>query len=277
VTSRSFRDGDLSLLAALAKELYPDVQGTYGQVAWGAAVMPHGDWEARLWYDGDTLAGWGWLTGETELEFEVRGSHRELLDAILEWAQPQELMVRSDNEDAIARIRAHGLEHDPNAAWIRENRRSLDEIEAPRLPDGYTLRTVTPDDWESRAAAHRSAFHPSRFSDEVYAFVRSTPDYRPDLDCVAAAPDGSIAAYTLAWLDDVNKVGELEPVGTHADHRRRGLGRAVNLYALQQLREGGATTGMVACRGDDAYPIPRALYESVGFRECWRKLAFTKQ
>jgi ribosomal protein S18 acetylase RimI-like enzyme len=276
VTSRSFRDGDLSLLAALAKELYPDVQGTYGQVAWGASVMPHGDWEARLWYDGDTLAGWGWLTRETELEFEVRPSHPALLDEILEWARPQELMVRSDSEDAIARIRAHGLEHDPNGAWIRENRRSLDEIEEPRLPDGYTLRTVTPDVWESRAAAHRSAFHPSRFSDEVYAFVRSTADYRADLDCVAVAPDGSIAAYTLAWLDDVNKVGELEPVGTHADHRRRGLARAVNLYALQQLRDAGATTAMVACRGDDAYPAPRALYESVGFRECWRKLAFKK-
>jgi ribosomal protein S18 acetylase RimI-like enzyme len=276
VTSRSFRDGDLSLLAALAKELWPDVQGTYGQVAWGASSIPHRDWEARLWFDGDTLAGWGWLTGETELEFEVRPTHRALLDEILEWGRPEELMVRSDNEDAIARIRAHGLEHDPSGPWIRENQRSLEEIEQPLVPDGYALRTVEQADWPSRAAAHRSAFHPSRFHDDVYAFVRATPAYRTDLDCVAVAPDGSVAAFTLGWLDDVNKVGELEPVGTHADHRRLGLARAVNLFALHRLRGEGATTGQVACRGDDAYPIPRALYESVGFRECWRKVTFKR-
>jgi predicted N-acetyltransferase YhbS len=276
VTSRSFRHGDLSLLAALAKELWPNVQGTYGQVAWGAAVIPHGDWEARLWFDGDLLAGWGWLTGETELEFEVRPSHGALLDEILEWARPEELMVRSDDDDAIARVRAHGLELDPSAPWMRQNQRSLEDVEEPRVPEGYTLRTVEPSDWSSRAAAHRSAFQPSRFRDDVYEFVRSTPDYRADLDCVAVAPDGTIAAFTLAWLDEVNRVGTLEPVGAHADHLRLGLGRAVNLFALQRLRDLGATTATVACRGDDAYPIPRGLYESVGFRECWRLLAYRK-
>jgi hypothetical protein len=87
------------------------------------------------------------------------------------------------------------------------------------------------EDFASRAAAHRSAFQPSRFRDEVYELVRATPPYRADLDCIAVAPDGSVAAYTLAWLDKKNRVGQFEPVGTHADHQRRGLGRAVNLFA----------------------------------------------
>jgi ribosomal protein S18 acetylase RimI-like enzyme len=110
----------------------------------------------------------------------------------------------------------------------------------------------------------------------VYEFVRSTPAYRQDLDCVVEAPDGSIAAYTLAWLGEENRVGELEPVGTHEDHRRRGLGRAVNLFALRRLRDEGATTALVACRGDAAYPIPCKLYESVGFREIARHLPFKR-
>jgi GNAT superfamily N-acetyltransferase len=104
--------------------------------------------------------------------------------------------------------------------------------------------------------------------------VRSTPAYRADLDCVVEAPDGSIAAYTLAWLDEVNAVGQFEPVGTHADHRRLGLARAVGLYALRRLRDLGATSALVACRGDAAYPIPCKLYESIGFREVSRQLAF---
>ena len=118
------------------------------------------------------------MTAGTELEFEVRPTHRDLLDEILEWARPDELMVRADGEDAIRRIETHGLAHQPDAPWMRLNSRSLDELPEPRVPDGYRLRTVEEADFASRAAAHRSAFHPSRFRDEVYEFVRSTPAYR---------------------------------------------------------------------------------------------------
>ena len=268
--------GDLEEILGLAQELWPDSECDYGQIAWWAANLPHGETEVRLWHDDGILVGWGWVTGGTELEFDVRPSHRHLLDEILDWAQPEELVVRSDHEDAIARIEAHGLVHDPEAPWSRVNSRSLEQIDEPTVPDGYRLRTVEERDWSSRAAAHRSAFQPSRFSDDVYAFVRTTPAYRADLDCVVEAPDGSIAAYTLAWFDEVNRVGEFEPVGTHADHRRLGLGRAVGLYALRRLRDLGATSALVACRGDAAYPIPCKLYESIGFREVSRHIAFRR-
>ena len=106
--------------------------------------------------------------------------------------------------------------------------------------------------------------------------MRETWPYRADLDCVVVAPDGSVAAFTLAWLDELNGVGELEPVGTHADHVRLGLGRAVNLFALQRLRDEGAGEALVACRGDDGHPIPARLYESVGFRPVVRTVAYRR-
>jgi ribosomal protein S18 acetylase RimI-like enzyme len=271
---------DLQLLLGLAQELWRDdprdVQCTFGRIAWWSANIPRGESETRLWFDGEQLVGWGWVTGGTELEFQVRPTHREVLDEILAWASPDELMVLSDDAGAIARIEANGLVHVPSAPWMRLNARALDDLPEPVLPEGYSLRTVREDDFASRAAAHRSAFRPSRFRDEVYAFVRATPPYRADLDCVAIAPDGTVAAYTLAWLDDVNRLGQFEPVGTHADHQRRGLGRAVNLFALHRLREEGATLALVECRGDAEYPIPAKLYESAGFREVSRQLAYRR-
>jgi predicted N-acetyltransferase YhbS len=262
---------DLQELLALSQELWREdpreVTCNYGQIAWWSANIPHGESEARLWHEDGRLVGWGWVTGGTELEFQVRPTHRALLDEILDWAAPDELLVPSHHTDAIARIERHGLVHMPSKPWMRLNSRLLDDLAEPVLPDGYSLRTVQEDDFASRAAAHRSAFQPSRFRDDVYDFVRDTPAYRADLDCVVIAPDGSVAAYTLAWLDEENRVGEFEPVGTHADHQRRGLGHAVNLFALHRLREEGATLALVACRGDAAYPIPCKLYESVGFRE----------
>ena len=89
--------------------------------------------------------------------------------------------------------------------------------------------------------------------------------WRADLDCVAVAPDGTVASYAIAWLDERNRLGELEPVGTRAEEQRKGLGRAVCLYACRRLKEEGAAEALVGSRGDDAYPVPRKLYESIGF------------
>lgn len=281
IESRAYADGDLRLLLQLAQELWQFdpavVEHTFGEIAFWSQRLPRSDWEARLWFDDGALAGWGWLAGGNELEAQVRPTHGALLDEILDWARPASTAVQPGNADVIARLRAHDLEHDPEAPWMRCNMRALDDLPEQQLPEGFTLRTIADGvDLVSRAACHRAAFHPSRFTDPVYDVVRSTWPYRADLDCVVEAPDGSVAAYTLAWLDEANRVGELEPVGTHPEHRRRGLGRAVNLFALRRLRDAGATEALVACRGDDAYPIPRLLYEAVGFRERTRYVTFVR-
>jgi len=280
VTARAFRrPDDLRLLLELEQELWrtsrDDVVCDFGQIAFWSAQLLHDDWEGRLWFDADRLVGWGWLTGGTELELQVRPSHRDVLEEILDWASPTEMLVDESDTDLAARVNARGLVHLPDAFWMRKNSRSLEEVEEPRVPDGYRLTTMAEyDNTASRSAAHRSAFSPSRFTDEVYAVVRETWPYRADLDCVAVAPDGSVASYTLAWLDEENGVGEFEPVGTHEAHLRRGLARAVNLFALQRLRDEGATEALVGCRGDEAYPIPCRLYESVGFRELARYVSY---
>jgi ribosomal protein S18 acetylase RimI-like enzyme len=280
VTARAFqRPDDLRLLLELEQELWrtspDDVVCTFGQIAFWSAQLLHDDWAGRLWFDGEQLAGWGWLTGGTELELQVRPTQRELVDEILDWANPTELLVDERDSYLIACLNARGLVHLPAGISMIENARSLEEIEEPRVPDGYRLTTMAEyEDTASRSAAHRAAFSPSRFTDEVYAVVRKTWPYRADLDCVAVAPDDSVASYTLAWLDEENGGGVVGPGGTHEAHQRKGLGRAVNLFALQRLRDEGAKKALVACRADDARPIPRKLYESVGFREVERFVSF---
>ena len=65
-------------------------------------------------------------------------------------------------------------------------------------------------------------------------------------------------------------------MGTLPEHRRLGLARATNLFALGRLRAEGAETALVGSRGDPAYPIPSQLYESIGFREAGRTVRFTR-
>ena len=113
---------------------------------------------------------------------------------------------------------------------------------------------------------HRAVWAPSRLTEERYRRVTRTWPYRSDLDCVVEAPDGTFAAYVLCWYDDDNRVGEFEPVGTHPDYRRRGLGAAVCRYALKRLREEGARRRSCYTGERDEDERSRGLYDSVGFR-----------
>jgi ribosomal protein S18 acetylase RimI-like enzyme len=101
-----------------------------------------------------------------------------------------------------------------------------------------------------------------------------SPVYDPELDVVAVAPDGRIGAFCIVWPDPVNKVGLFEPVGTHPDFQRRGLGKAVMSEALRRLRERGMTEACV-CTNANHTPAVR-LYESVGFRTVDIHLTYTK-
>jgi len=106
--------------------------------------------------------------------------------------------------------------------------------------------------------------------------VRATWPYRPDLDVVVESPDGSFAAFCLAWFDPYLRVGELEPVGTRPGQRRRGLASAASLSALRALRAAGARGVVVHARGDPAYPVPALLYGRLGFARVGRTATWSR-
>ncbi|MFO8009041.1 MAG: GNAT family N-acetyltransferase [Candidatus Brocadiia bacterium] len=83
--------------------------------------------------------------------------------------------------------------------------------------------------------------------------------HRPDLDLSVVAPDGELASGCIIWHNARNRMGILEPVCTHPDYRRRGLGRAVVLDAIRRAAALGATRAVV----DTTKPF----YPAIGFRE----------
>ena len=90
------------------------------------------------------------------------------------------------------------------------------------------------------------------------------PHYRLEDDLVVEAPDGSLAAYAMAWWDPVGRVCEFEPVGTHPDHQRRGLSRALLTEGLRRSFERGAR--VVQVYADTTSEAAEALYPAIGFR-----------
>lgn len=148
--------------------------------------------------------------------------------------------------------------------------RSLaDPIPDCAVPDGFELRTCRGlDEVESRARAQYGAFESEAlFEQYVERFTRfmQSPAYHSAADIIAAAPDGSVAAFAVTWIDPVNRVGLFEPVGTHPAYQRKGLGRALMYEALRRLKIQGMEQAIL-CTGEQNTPAVQ-LYLSVGFRQ----------
>jgi mycothiol synthase len=242
---------------------------------------------AHLWLDenGNAVA-MAWPTGgQTEIVFHP--DHPDLEEIIIAWAEEQRAGVTPD-EGKENTLKLPAFDGDTTRTGILA-RRGFVRQEAPlvysreddhlvfrrrsiegNLPDapiaeGYTFRDMTGDaDLEQRVAVHRSAFHPSKMSVEKHRRVMTAPTYRPDLDIIAVAPDGSYAAYCIVWFDPGSQLGVFEPVGCHADHRQRGLASAVMVEGMRRVRDLGACTVAVTAHGGTV--ASNRLYESLGFQ-----------
>jgi ribosomal protein S18 acetylase RimI-like enzyme len=274
------QDSDLRLMQSLAAHstrlLGPMAPVHVGDLTWGMYQHLNKLDEARaqLWLEDGACVAWGWLKGGT-LDALTHPERPELLDDVLAWADADVVYTSEADVEKIARLHTAGYRRSDDGRVFNHMARELDGVPAPELPDGYRVRPVRgEEELLPRVEVHRVVWAPSRVVPESYGRLMREWPYRADLDFVVEAPDGSLAAFCLAWLDPDNAVGLFEPVGTHPDHRRRGLGAAVCLGALRGLAGAGARRAIVLSEDpSDA----EALYESIGFRTVTRHVPFGKK
>lgn len=146
---------------------------------------------------------------------------------------------------------------DDSVYVIREN-----GLPVARPPEGFVVRSMAEArDVERRREIFGRSFNhadpaewPTAFA---YEELERAPDYRPDLDLYVEGPDGQYVACCIVWYDASNHMGILEPVGTHPDFRRQGMGRAVVAEGIRRVAALGAEEVWVGSGQE--------FYEAIGF------------
>jgi mycothiol synthase len=247
----------------------------------------------RLWEGGEgELLGFVCFSPPEWVDLQVHPRLRgrgPIEDEMLAWAEKHRLELPA-KDDGTRSLRIGGLDIDPQRGAFLERhgfertehhyvnlmRNLSGPIPGEAVPEGLTVRHVADEtEFEERVSIHREVWHPSKVTLEAYRRMRTVPGYTPELDLVAATPDGVFASYCICWLDPVSKSGEFEPVGTRVAFRRKQLGRAVMLEGLRRLKSRGAETALVTSEGSNDAAL--ALYTSVGFRIINRDYAYIKR
>ena len=239
----------------------------------------------RLWHVGERLVGYAMLGEDPTFDVQVLPEYawRGIEEEALGWTEARlaELRIadserwgghlvsgsRQNDAPRITFLERHGFRQGGEFSEVNLIYPLDGHIPAPVVPPGYQLRALAETgEIPNRVAVHRAVWQPwtvGDINDENYARFMQLPGYERELDVVAVAPDGTIAAYVNGWIDPRNCIGDFGPVGALPAYRRQGLTRAVLLECLRRMQARGMKRVSVST-GVSNEPA-RRLYASVGF------------
>jgi GNAT superfamily N-acetyltransferase len=154
----------------------------------------------------------------------------------------------------------------------------LEKLPAPHFPPGVTVHHYNDDDVEAERFVK---LHYRSFADTPYFQPYIVEEVRQEL---AATPEGEIIFACdkqgqdvgMVWLRLEGEAGRktvvIEPLGIVPEWRRKGLGLALMLMALQRAGQRGAVRSELVFQSWNT--AARQLYESMGYRQIGGKVTY---
>jgi ribosomal protein S18 acetylase RimI-like enzyme len=289
ITERTFSgDADLQAMAELVRQ-FPDenihvVDLPYRLCSWSFDYPEN----IRLWTKEDgLLLAWAVLQVPFwKIDYAHNPEYQDTLHPqILKWADGQAgkivgtpsghpawfVAVLPGQVDRIHDLEEAGFTSQENVgenSWTQVlMKHSMQIPNEVHLADGFHIRPLEgASEVEAYVELHRSVFESKNMTSEWRKRTLQRPEYVPDLDLVAVAPNGQLAAFCVCWLaksPNGELSGQIEPLGVHADFRKLGLGRVILSEGLRRLQSKGA--GQIYVQTDHYRNAAFKLYESSGF------------
>ena len=147
-----------------------------------------------------------------------------------------------------------------------ENERDydLEQVELDyQLEEGFTIQTFSASlDYAGRVALVQSAFDNPTYTEAKLKGLMASPDYIDEYNLMVVGPDNRPVAYCVGWHEPAKEgCGYIEPVGTHAEYRRRGFASAVIKECFARMKANGIRFVEIASRAEPA--VANFLYESL--------------
>lgn len=139
-------------------------------------------------------------------------------------------------------------------------KKELNEALDDQLPQGFSYSRV---DSKRKAEGHGKAFgyfdkkDVLKNAEKGLDVLMTMDDYRINHDINVVNDSGEVVAFATIWYDDKNKLGILEPVGTHPDYRKRGLAKKAIYRGCNEIIKYGANCVYVGSEQE--------FYKRIGF------------
>ncbi len=216
------------------------------------------DCEIGIWQKGGEILAWAvFLPPWWNLDYAIHPLERDstLEQEIFAWGKEQmRAYSKSTGESFWGSVEF--FENTPNVEKTVDNLTRLgfekfnwstirfeialdQETPKPQLPDGFAIRPlIGKSEVDDYVSLHRAAFGSNKMTKAWRMRTLAHPAYRPEIDLVIVSPEGKLVGFCICWIWQA--IGQIEPLGVHPDYQGQGLGRALELSAIQTLRNQGA-------------------------------------
>lgn len=188
---------------------------------------------------------------------------------------------RDDASALIRRLDEHGFVRQSDAT-VCFARTLTEPVPRDPLPAGVVVRSLGGvQEVEAFVALYRDAMVETGITVERRLQTMRDPEYDPDLDLVAVAPGGTLAAFCTCHIDVGENTrsgrheGWTDPIGTRPAYRRRGLMRALLREGCHRLQARGMERALL-CTGDENRAAQRACL-SAGYQLLFTAPAYTRE
>lgn len=209
---------------------------------------------------------------------QIHPEHKYLEKELVLWIEEQ-LKATKDNSFTISRFNVLGSDEMrlsllvdlgyENLGVEEYTRVRLVDMPVPNysLPEGYMIRGVNAkQDFTKYREVMGSVFpHCKKMTEKLFKIYTSATFYNENLDIIAIAPNDEFAAFATFRLDPISNIVEVEPVGTHPNHRKLGLASAVICEGLNRLKKYNPSA--IVILGAANTPGANRLYDKLGFTE----------
>ncbi|NLX35818.1 MAG: GNAT family N-acetyltransferase [Chloroflexi bacterium] len=247
----------------------------HGQLEnWAYAGKPttlfYGD-NVRLWrHNSGTLVAFAISESGEELHLQVHPAQREIEADMLQWGIEVWGQGRTHIDVLCLVNDAHRKELLTERGFVDQGEsgrlRQYDLMAAeapPQVPTGFSMLSLAEGgNIPGRIRTEALTFQSEAIDAAWFAGKSSAPGYDPSWDLGVMSPSGEWVAFALAWPDHDNALAEIDPVGTHPDHRQRGLARALLLELFARLRAAGIRQAYIGSAAEPYYA--NRLYEALG-------------
>ncbi|MGH4122714.1 MAG: GNAT family N-acetyltransferase [Clostridium sp.] len=160
--------------------------------------------------------------------------------------------------------------------WVLRYFNYSEPVEEPRLPKGYYIKTLEELSDISEVIHIYSQCLGMDFNEQALRNTRKFDTYRNELDIIVMGPEHTPVALCSGRYDEKNRMVSFEAVACFREHRKKGISKAMMLYALKAARGLGAEVSTVLTLTPEQFPAPNRLYEAAGFklvgnRYTWKK------
>lgn len=192
---------------------------------------------------------------------------------------------RADQSERIALLERSGFTAE---RYFFTMERSLSQpIPEPQLPEGFVVRQMQGEqDIQAWVEMYNQAFidhwNHHELTVERMQYELKNPYYKPELDLIATATDGTFASFCHCRInpEDNKRNGRHEGLiiclGTRRGFRHQGLGRAMLLAGMQRLQAAGVEIAKLGVDVENPTGALR-LYESVGFQKAFTHISYVKE